>query len=586
LRAARAGPVKREGSSDVSENTLGVIFEENVDVSMRDGTILRANVFRPEAEGRYPVLVARTPYGKAGAGSGYERFVYAGYVVVSQDIRGRYASDGEWVPFSVPNTGDAEDGYDTVEWAALRPWCNGKVGTMGASYVGWTQWVLAKLRPPHLVAMCARSIPPELSDVDSPGAFKPARRVHWWLNTMAPDLRRRKGLPPPHTPVEAKAIWNDIEHGSRLGLHPWSKILKYLPPGLVEYAEAWFKNPDVQAWGIADSYAEVDVPNFDITGWYDHCNGSIRHLAGLQQQGRSETARKQSRLIIGPWNHVSIGNRQQGPVDFGLGAELDTIGLTIRWFDYWLKGVDTGVDRDPPVRYFLMGALEWRSASTWPPDNTTTSDLFLAGEDVSGGVDRAGVLQDRPPDSDHACGSYTYDPDDPVPTLWSDALFSSAADRHQLEYRRDILYYLTSTLEEDVDVVGEPEVVLYASSSAPDTDFFARLIDDEPGGLATEVSYGMIRARYRGPGPEACLLAPGEVTEFRIRLGPTACRFCKGHRIRLEITSSDFPNHDRNHNVGRNDLYDAEMVTAEQSVFHCRQHPSRLVLPVLPWAEN
>jgi len=556
---------------------LGIVAEGDVEMRMRDGVILRANVFRPEAEGRFPGLLIRTPYGKAQGG--FERYVRGGYVVIAQDSRGRYASDGEYVPFTVENTGDAEDGHDSVEWLAAQPYCNGRVGTMGGSYNAWMQWELARLRPPHLIAMVAYTIPLELTEVDWPGGFKPGRRVKWWMTTMAPDLRRRQGLSEPHTPAEARRIWEEVEQGRWLGHMPWLDLPRYLPKGLAEYAQDWLEHPNRRPWRFGQVHAEVEVPNLDFSGWYDHCNGTLGHLGLMQQNARTEPARAQTKLIIGPWNHPGLGRRKMGEIDFGPQAELDLTDMIIRWFDHWLKGLDNGVDREPAVRYFVMGAGRWRSASTWPPEELEEAIYYLSSDGEAGRADGAGLLRLEAP-GEEPCDAYTYDPHDPVPTLWTPELFTVPADRRVLEYRQDILYYRTPPLTEEVEVVGYPEVVLFASSSALDTDFFARLVDEDPEGTALEVCYGMVRARHRHSLDREELLVPGEVTEFRIELGATACRFLKGHRIRLEITSSDFPNHDRNHNTGGNDLADVELAAAEQKVFHSGEFPSRLILPV------
>lgn len=556
---------------------LGIVEEKEVAVPMRDGTVLRAHVFRPEGEGCFPGLLTRTPYGKPQGG--FERYVRAGYAVVAQDSRGRYSSEGKYVPFTVENTGDAEDGYDSVEWLASQSWCDGQVGTMGASYNAWMQWELARLQPPHLKAMAAYSIPLELTEVDWPGAFKPGRRVKWWMTTMAPDLRRRAGLPKPHTPQEARQIWDEVEQGHWLGFMPWLELPRYLPTGLAEYAEEWLKNPGRRPWKFDRIHAEVEVPNLDFSGWYDHCGGTMAHLGLMQRNGRSETARKQTKLILGPWNHANLGKRQIGPIDFGPLAEVDINALIIRWFDHWLKGMENGVDREPPVRYFVMGAGKWKRADAWPPADVDEKTFFLRSDGGARGVDGTGELRDVA-GVEESCDAFSYDPRDPVPTLWTRDLFTVPADRRALEYRKDILYYRTPPLEADVEVVGYPQVALFASSSAPDTDFFVRLIDEDPEDKALEICYGMVRARHRNGLDREELPVPGEVTEFRIGLGATACRFLRGHRIRLEITSSDFPNHDRNHNTGRNDLADGEMVTAEQQIFHSAKFPSRLILPV------
>jgi len=408
---------------------LGIVCERDVEIPMRDGVILRANVFRPDGAGRYPGLLMRTPYGKPQAG--FDRYVRAGYAVVAQDSRGRYASDGEFVPFTVENTGDAEDGFDSVEWLAEREYCNGKVGTMGASYNAWMQWELARLRPPHLVAMAAYSIPIELTEVDWPGGFKPGRRVKWWMTTMAPDLRRKKGGRGPQTPAAARQIWEEVEQGYWLGFTPWLELPRHLPEGLAEYAEDWLKHPGRRAWKFDEIHAQVEVPNLDFSGWYDHCGGTMGHLGLMQKNGATETAREQTRLVIGPWNHTGLGSRQIGEIDFGEQAAVDVQGMILRWFDHWLKELDNGVDREPAVRYFVMGANEWRRAKTWPPAGQGQQVYFLDSAGMANGGEGDGKLS-REKAGEEACDTYVYDPRDPVPTLWTRELFTVPADRRVL----------------------------------------------------------------------------------------------------------------------------------------------------------
>ena len=556
--------------------SLGVLKEENVEIPMRDGVVLRANIFRPDATGPHPAILERTPYGKAAGGM--ERFVRAGYVVVAQDSRGRYASDGEYVPFSVENTGDAEDGYDTVEWLARQPFCNAKVGTMGSSYNGWMQWELARLRPPHLVAMCACTIPLEITEVDWLGGFKPGRRIKWWMTTMAPDLRRRQGLPGPHTPAEARQYWDEVERGHWLGFMPWLDIPQFLPPGLAEYAADWLRHPNRRPWRFDRIHQEVEVPNLDFSGWYDHCGGTMQHLALMQKNGRTQRAREHTKLVIGPWNHPGLGQREICAIDFGPQAAVDLADMKIRWFDYWLKEADNGVAQEPPVRYFVMGSQVWKSAATWPPAETREKTYYLSSRGDADQVRGSGALQCRE-SAANGRDEYEYDPRDPVPTLWTQELFSGPADRRRLEWRRDILYYRTPPLREELEIAGYPEAVLFVTSSAPDTDFFVRLIDEDPDGKALEVCYGMVRVRHRHSLDREELIAPGDLVELRVKLGATACNFRRGHCLRLELTSSDFPNHDRNHNTGGNDLATVDLAVAQQTVFHGGDHPSRLILP-------
>lgn len=561
---------------------FGVHSEFDVDVPMRDGVILRSNIFRPETQAQFPGILLRTPYGKPA--SGYERYVRAGYAVVTQDSRGRNASDGEWVPFTEADTGDAEDGYDAVEWLAAQPWCDGRVGTLGASYNAWMQWQLAKLRPPSLKAMCAYTIPLELTTVDWPGAFRPGRRIKWWLSSMAPDLRRRAGWPEPHTVDDARKLWDEVEgEGHWIGYLPWADFPRHLPPPFRQYCEDWLAEPNRTPWGFDTVHADVDVPNLDFSGWYDHCNDSMRHLQLMQNNGRSEAARTGTRLVCGPWNHPGLGKRHIDDVDFGPQAELELPDVILRWFDYWLKGIDNGIAAEPTVRYFVMGDTEkpWRSADTWPPPDTSQTEWSLASQgDARHGSAGGQLVTTGATGADF--DEFVYDPTNPVPTLWSKAWFTGPGDRRRLEYRQDILCYRSDVLTSPVEIAGYPVVELHVSSSAADTDFFARLIDEDPDGPAAEISYGMVRLRHRGGLQTDDLVPPDTVVTVRIELGPTACCFAAGHRIRLEITSSDFPNHDRNHNTGGNDLVDVELMSATNRVYHSPTQPSTLLLPVLP----
>lgn len=561
--------------SQDSGGALGVITELDVEMPMRDGTLLRGNVFRPDAPGEFPAILTRTPYSK---GQGCDlRFVRSGYVMVNQDCRGRFTSDGEFQSFHIPHSQEAEDGYDSVEWLAAQPYCNGRVGLMGSSYPGWLAWEAASAQPPHLVAMFASTIPVELTDLDYPGALKAARRLHWWLVTIAPDLRRRAGWPPPHDVQEARELWSQPAGDMWLSFLPWRDIADMIPPPLGEQVRAWLENPLEPVWRFKEKHSRVLVPNLDFTGWYDHC-WSTGHMSGVRENGATQVARDHTRVIIGPWNHGGRGSRMCGQVDFGPQAEVDMTVMTLQWFDHWLKCQDNGVEGWPACRYFVMGAGKWRESPTWPPQAHRLDTLYLQSTGAASPVSAGATLIPQPPQTDQP-DEYVYDPRDPVRTLWDADLFTQAPDRRKLEHRPDILTYRTEPLEEDLEIAGHPQVILYASSSAPDTDFFARLVDDDPDGMALEVCYGFVRARYRKGFQREELLTPGEIAQFAIQLGPTAVCFKAGHRIRLEITSSDFPCHDRNHNTGGNDLAQTELVPARQTVHHSQACPSRLILP-------
>ncbi len=553
--------------------------ELDVPAPMRDGVILRANVFRPEGNGPWPVLLTRTPYGKQG--KKYDAYVKAGYIVVCQDTRGRYQSDGQFESFYRFKTHDAEDGYDTVEWAAKLPGANGKVGTFGASYNAFLQWRLAPLRPPSLVAMAAFSIPARLTDLEGPGTIRPGRRLRWWYTTISPDLRRRNGRPGPQTIADAAKLWASGE-GERLhNFLPWLELPESVCEEETDAVRYWLRHPQTDPWQLDQGCKDIAVPNLDMLGWFDHCNDSIDFFRTMTWRGRTKAARTGQRLIIGPWGHDSRGKRKVGDFDFGPAAEMSVPQTEVRYFDYWLKGQPNGVDRDAPVKIFIMGANRWRDEREWPLKREQPMEFFLTSDGPANSAFGGGKLLTRAASAtgqDH----YRYDPRDPVPTLWKDISFMVPNDQRPLANRRDILVYQSAPLDAPLEVTGYPKVQLYAASSAPDTDFFARLIDVAPDGTAREVAMGMVRARFRDSLSEPKLLKPGEITRFEIRLRPTSNLFQHGHRIRLDITSSDFPNYNRNHNTATDQNADATLAVADQTICHGGRWKSKLILPVIP----
>jgi uncharacterized protein len=551
--------------------------ETNVAVPMRDGVVLRADVFRPDGEGPHPVLVTRTPYGKNGMKA--EPYAKAGYIVVRQDARGRYASEGKWESFYRFASHDAEDGYDTVEWAAKLPGSNGRVGTYGTSYGAYLQWKLAPLRPPSLVAMSACSIPPSLALLEGPGTMRPGRRLNWFYCGMSPDMRRRSGGAAPTTAAEAGKLWKDGEGERLLHFLPWLDLPKMVFEDEDEPMKNWLRAPQSDPWRLLEGCPDVSVPNLDIVGWFDHCNDGIEMDQAMRRVGRTEAARNGQRLIIGPWSHTGTGSRKVGGVDFGSAAMLDTVQTQIRYFDHWLKGKDNGVDKDAPVRIFVMGANRWRDEQEWPPGRAVARSFYLHSDGHANTPAGDGRLVSDVPGA--SSDSYRYDPGDPVPTLWSANMFTLPADQAPLAKRRDILVYQSEPLTAAMEVTGYPEVVLHAASSAPDTDFFAKLIDVAPDGTNRDIASGMVRARYRDGLDKPKLLTPGAVVAYAIKLRPTSNEFQPGHRIRLDITSSDFPNFDRNHNTAADPNADARLEVAEQTVHHGGATASRLILPVI-----
>ena len=351
------------------------------------------------------------------------------------------------------------------------------------------------------------------------------------------------------------------------------------------YFRDWLRHPQTDPWKLDQACRQITVPNLEVVGWYDHAKGDMLLHQTLIKEGKTREARNGSRLVVGPWAHFPPGGRKFGNIDFGPAADLDLAGLDVRWFDYWLKGMTNGVDHDAPVRIFVMGDNQWRDEASWPPKRARSKALFLTGGGRANTPAGDGQLVWRRPAAD-GTDRYSYDPREPVPTLFAPGNFTCAADQRPLSNRTDILVYETEPLTDRIEVTGLPQVELYAASSAPDTDWVARLIDVAPDGLARDVCMGLVRARYRDGLGKPRLIPPGKVLKYVIRLGPTSNAFLPGHRIRLDVTSSDFPSYDRNHNTAADQNADAELVIAHQTIHHGKAYPSKLVLPWVPDARS
>ena len=564
------------GKDHGRDRAFGVAVEADVGAAMRDGTVLRADVYRPDAPGRYPVLLQRTPYSKDGENCVEQghRLAERGYVVVQQDVRGRYRSDGEFQPgFFSADHRDSEDGYDTVEWAAGLPWSTGKVGTFGGSYCGWTQWELAHTRPPHLAAMIPSAIAADLLDREMSGVLRLGRVLWWSVNTLAPDVHRRLGDESgPTTTDEAERLYLERDRSKWLWHLPLAEIPDEVLSGVGRHWRRWLADHASDHFGFLERHRDVAVPALTTTGWYDQQIGAIKNFTGMRANGMTEEARRGQRLIVGPWSHTTdFSSSQVGEVDFGPEAVRDFYQMADDWFGHWLKAESTGVEEWPPVQVFVMGANRWREEEEWPLARTEYTDYYLHG----GGKLNRRAPSDGPPDS------YDYDPRDPVMTLYSPPGQQEPQNQRALDGRRDILVYQTDPVEEPVEVTGPITLHLWAASSARDTDFMVKLMDVWPDGFVQELCYGIVRARYRESFASPSLIEPGRPYEYTIRVNPTGNLFRRGHRIRLDVSSSDFPNFDRNHNTGGDDYAESTLVTARQTIYHDRQRPSRVVLPVI-----
>jgi uncharacterized protein len=588
------------------QHRLAVTVEFDVPASLRDGTILRANIYRPAGEGRWPVLLTRLPYGKdlpiAHAVMDPPLVARRGYVVIVQDTRGRFASEGEWVPF----INEGLDGVDTIEWAAQLPYSNGDVGMYGISYFGYTQWAAAVHNPPALKTMIPFQTwsDPFNGVIFRGGALELGGSGSWQLMMGLNVLMRRHRDDPPALGRAISVLAKEIDALGKLGY--WSLPLREFEPlKRHDVAPAFFETFNrpmdrshelVEPLAIAGKHERVTVPTLNAGGWYDiFLQDTITNFIAMREHGATPQAR-QSKLLIGPWSHGGVTN-PIGELNFGFGAsaafidlQIDFVSLQLRWFDHWLKGIDTGMLGEAPIKLFVMGANAWRDEQEWPLARAVNTRYYLHSNGHANSLHGNGYLLASAPESDEpASDQYDYDPGDPVITRGGALLLSpeyppGPYDQRQTESRTDVLVYTSAELKEDLEVTGPISVHLWAISSAPDTDFVARLVDVHPDGYAQNLTDGIIRARYRNfeRGEAPSLIEPGTAYEYDIDLWATSNDFKAGHRVRLDITSSNFPRWDRNPNTGHAFGADREMVVARQTILHDPDHASYVTLPIVP----
>jgi putative CocE/NonD family hydrolase len=576
--------------------------EVNVPIRMRDGTILYGDVFRPEGRVQYPAILTRLPYNKNvefPTASGYMNpmaYARAGYAVVIQDVRGTGASEGQAFFWHQ----EYDDGYDSVEWVAAQPWCNGNVGMYGYSYSGHTQFAAAVTQPPHLKAICPGftvNVPRYFVFSLRGDKFKLMLELSWCLTISSLGLLRIKNSHQKTKAVADKLMYltDDIKEQCRFLPMKDAPVVKMIDElGMrPSYCEILAHKDDHEFWKeICDlsPLEKITVPAFHFSGWYDVdlTPAVINSYLGIKERSRSALARQNQKLIIGPWVHNAYMLNKVGELDFGMlasGAVIDMAGMHLRWFDYWLKGVDNGVKDEPPVRIFVMGANVWRNENEWPLARTKYTKYYFHSCGQANSRYGDGLLSFRLPD-DEPFDSYIYDPRNPVPShemgMGAYDQGMGAYDQQEVEIRTDILVYTSEPLKADLEVTGPVEVILCAASSAVDTDFTGKLADVWPDGKAYNVAEGIIRAGYRESGIAMKPIKPGEVYEYSIGLGATSNVFKVGHRIRVEISSSNFPKWDRNLNTGHPLGQDAEIQLAMQTIYHNRRFASHILLPVIP----
>ena len=594
----------------LSQPDHGILCLPNVRLPLRDGTCLATDIYLPargcdRAPGRFPCLFLRTPYDRAGSRGTGEFYARRGYAFAAQDVRGRYGSEGEFYGFK----NEGPDGCDSVEWLAAQPWCDGKVGTLGSSYCAAVQSALAALAPPHLAAMIVQFGPSSYyhSAMRHNGALE--LRFLVYAFSMAASSKEARA-----NPQLAKAfaeasrhVWDYLREGPiRKGTTPLGLLPAYEQWALdlqehVCYDEHW----QAPGWGGRPYYdRRADVPTLFVGGWYDtYTRSTAENFQALHGRHRGPV-----HMLLGPWTHGGVGVPEAGDLSFapdgGVRYEED---IRLPWFDQWLKGKDLGLADAPPVRYYLMGSqgrraasrnavpfgVGWREASSWPPPATRATPFYFHGD---------GSLAPRPPDAPDSASTYLFDPANPVPTIGGnlsamplpaggfdqcgDPRFPGGTPGLPLAARADVLCFQTEPLAEDLEIAGPVSVRLHVSSNCADTDFTAKLIavlppsSAYPAGAAINLTDSIGRLRFRHGYEQERLAEPGVVHELAFELYPTACRFAAGDRIRVDISSSNYPRFDANPNTGGNLAQERVRRTAENTLHHDARHPSHIVLPV------
>lgn len=551
---------------------------EDVAVPMRDGATLRTDVYAPAGRGHWPVVVRRTPYDKRLGAATARDLASRGYVVVAQDVRGRHGSAGEFAFADRAESPDLADGYDTVEWAATHELSDGHVGMWGHSYDALTGWRAAAAAPPHLGGVFAASMGMRSLDV-SRGVFDIGRRLHWYY-VVAVDARRRAGrVDGPLTEADADKGWMELERWKWLWHVPLDTIPERVFAGMTDDLRRHLRTIAEEQWAIDQLHARVSAPVFVATGWWDRMVSSIDSYAGVVANGPA-ALRRSHRLLVGPWGHQppTWERPVRGSVDFGRSSTRSVVDTVARWFDHLLKGVDNGMANEPPVEIFVVND-GWRHEEQWPPASMREAPLYLRGGGHANGSRGDGRLEWRAPGGEDA-DTYDYDPRDPVMSLMEANAHWAPFEQRPNDHRLDKLVYRTDPLQRPIELVGPVRATLFASTDAPDTDWVVRLIDEPPDGPAIALSQGILRARYRDGYGTPRPLPSSDPVRYDIALTPVGALFLPGHRIRVDVTSSDFPNHDRNHNTGRDYWSDGELRVARQTIFHDTARPSHVVVPL------
>jgi len=549
---------------------LTQVSVETVHVSMRDGVLLATDIYRKPSVERAAVLLMRTPYNKARAKSVAERYAAAGYIAVIQDCRGRFESEGDFVPYN----SEGQDGYDAIEWLGKQPWCNGRIGMWGASYVGATQWQAAAERPPGLITIAPTATWSSFyRNLYLGGALRISLIAGWAAgNSQKP---------------EGAVVTTD-----------WKKTLLHLPLSEVDQKVGWsipwlrgiLTHPRLDGYWkrveLTDEIVDLDLPMQHIVGYYDFFSReSVSNFMRMHQQARDPQTRRHQQLILGPWDHGSIGAAKVGEIDFGQNAVIDKAGENLLWFDRFLKEEDASANEvNPAVRYFSMGNNVWHGASTWPPNGFKSESFYLHSSGDANTAQGSGKLNQMPPTENELSDSFRADPDDPVPACPVSESQSvmvatwAPVDQRPIEERADVLVYTSSPVTDPLTFAGNAKAELFVSADTADADWVVKLIDVHPDGFSQNLAVGILRGRFRDSELYPTPLEPGKVYKLMIDLGPVAAQIREGHRLRVDICGAYFPLFDRNSNTAEGPFGENSIVSTER-VYHDTTRMSRILLP-------
>lgn len=579
-----------------------VMVEKNVMVEMRDGVRLATDIYKPRPPGKYPVVLCRLPYGKNHLGEIGRLFAQRGYIFVIQDCRATFDSEGKvFIPFVY----DQEDGRDTVEWISRQEWFNGSLASWGASYFGYTQWVIADENP------YLKCFYPQITTANMHSAIFTGGALHYRLTTGwsagVGKQNQKSGLVSligiggkKVKPEEGffnkplkPALGYSFEELGKMEIEELAVVLGLAPkesprepyPDATERLINLFAYPGFAyhsgVFNYFDRYKKVSAPGLFISGWYDiFLKGQLDDFVQIRKFAQ-EPARSQTRLIIGPWAHASIGYPDAG--EQARAMEMYRKMFIIDWFDYWVKGEKNQVSAMAPIKIYVMGKNIWREESEWPLARTKWTPYYLRSNGKANSVKGDGWLSLEPPAKSESTDEFSYDPKKPVPTVGGNNLLENfgAKDQSIVEKREEVLVYSSEPLKEELEITGPIKVILFASSSVRDTDFTAKLCVVKKNGASLNLADGIVRARYRNGYDKPSLIEPQKIYQYEIDLWATSYAFQPGERIRVQVSSSNFPKYDRNSNCAGEGGENC-VKKAHQIIYHNKDYPSRIILPVIP----